>query len=141
MVVFRLIKNVYWRYMGDIDKIYDLTLIGKLEFLNCYAKARNNALILTNIKASFKGAGIWPISRKRALQSQHILLRDSSTTFEKSNPKTPKKKYIYNTKIIFKTPQKSSDIFNMLRTIDGSMLSSKRLMLSLSHSIGKHLNY
>lgn len=69
MVVFGLIKNVYRRYMGDIDKIYHLMLIRKLEFLNYYTKIRNNALILTNIKAGFREAGIWLILRSRALQS------------------------------------------------------------------------
>ena len=62
----------------------DSSLIGKQNFLNCYQKARKEALSAKNIKSGWKATSLWPKSIGKPLMSP-LLLENSNKA-----PETPK---------------------------------------------------
>src|SRR5437773_8833756 len=71
--VFSALKRAYRRYLADLAMLTDSSPIGKLNFLRCYVKARTDGISENNIKAGFRGTGIWPRNKVKALSSRQVV--------------------------------------------------------------------
>ena len=52
----------------------DSSPIGKICFLECYQKARIEAIVASNIKSGWKASGLWPVSLRQPLLNPMVLL-------------------------------------------------------------------
>lgn len=135
------LKTAYRKHLRVADQRCDSTPIGKVGFLSCYSKARRDALNIHNIKAGFKGTGIWPVSRRKALSNPQI---NSTLTMApetaQGEPKTPQKRKVCD-EYTFETPKKGSDVMILLRSLSSAdRMGDNRLMVSISRSIAKRID-
>lgn len=70
--VFSALKTAYRHFLGDLAALNDSAPVGKLNFLNCYSKARARALSPSNILAGWRVTGLWPKDRSRCLENPHV---------------------------------------------------------------------
>ncbi|CAI6084361.1 unnamed protein product, partial [Clonostachys chloroleuca] len=56
-----------YKYLEQFNKILDLTIIRKANFLEYYTKAHKETLIVKNIKLGFRAIGIYPLNCWKAL--------------------------------------------------------------------------
>ncbi|CCF32189.1 transposase [Colletotrichum higginsianum] len=70
--VFRPLKAAYRKYLGYLNLWNDSTIAGKRNFLNCYRRARKDALTAQIIKSGWKHTGLWPISLLRPLSNSFV---------------------------------------------------------------------
>ncbi|KAL8299266.1 hypothetical protein RB593_009249 [Gaeumannomyces tritici] len=77
LAVFNTVKEAYRRHSGFFAAFCTSTVIGKRHFLNCYHKAREEALIPRVIKAGWAATGLWPLRISKPLMSP-LLLENSN---------------------------------------------------------------
>ena len=58
LLVFSALKSLYRKEVGYLTLLTDSSPIRKQNFLNCYQKARKEALLAKNIKSSWKATGL-----------------------------------------------------------------------------------
>src|SRR5436190_4911448 len=80
--VFSALKRAYRKHLSDLAVLTDSTPVGKLNFLRCYAKARKEGLTAQNIKAGYRGTGIYPRNKVKALGSRQVMAPPRSATPE-----------------------------------------------------------
>ncbi len=80
LAVFSPLKTVYRTQIGLLASQNDSAPVGKLNFLRCFAKARDEAINIRNIKSGFRASGIWPRNRYKALNSPQVLAPERPTT-------------------------------------------------------------
>ena len=83
LAVFSSLKTAYCKYVGFQSLLTDSTLIRKRNFLQCYYKARLDALTAYNIKSGQRAAGLWPVNSAKLLLSR-LLLENSNKLEEES---------------------------------------------------------
>ena len=71
------LKNAYRWYIGYLNYYSDSSPIGKQRFLECYRKARIDALTVLNIKAGWAATGLWPVWLSKPLANP-LLLQNSN---------------------------------------------------------------
>ncbi|CAI6101447.1 unnamed protein product [Clonostachys chloroleuca] len=113
--VFSALKAAYRRHLERLDEMLDLTTIGKANFLECYAKARKEALTAKNIKSGFRATGIYPLNRRKVLLSSQVI----ATAKAPSTPQKPAQKDKYD----LQTPRNGFQVVDTMshkaaRTID-----------------------
>ena len=70
--IFNALKASYRKQLADLASLTDSRLVDKLNFLRCYAKARESGMIKKNILYGWIVTGNWPISRTKALRHPEI---------------------------------------------------------------------
>jgi hypothetical protein len=114
--VFSPLKSHYRKEVGYLTLLTDSSPLGKQNFLDCYQKARKEALSAKNIKNGWKATGLWPKSMAKPLMSP-LLLENSNKTKETS--KQASQSLIKGSKvdwnsgtspIIWSTPKKSVEL-------------------------------
>jgi len=81
--IFSPLKQAYRRYIGYLTYLTDSSPIGKQNFLECYRRARCNAITPSNIKAGWAVTGLWPVRLSKPLASP-LLLENSNAGKEAS---------------------------------------------------------
>jgi 4-hydroxybenzoate polyprenyltransferase len=79
--IFSSLKTSYRKHVGFLSVHTDSTPIRKRNFLQCYYKARCDALTAKNIKAGWKAGGLWPVNSAKPLLSR-LLLENSNQSQE-----------------------------------------------------------
>jgi 4-hydroxybenzoate polyprenyltransferase len=125
--VFSSLKSHYRKEVGYLTLLTDSSPVGKQNFLNCYQKARKEALSAKIIKSGWKATGLWPKSMAKPLRSP-LLLENSNS--EKNTPQAiqslDKSLRTDFPEAIWSTPRKSTELkahttkFNMLEKHDSS---------------------
>lgn len=69
---FNVLKGGYRAALGKLNSLTDSAPVDKVNFLRCYIGARSLAFTEKTIKGGFRVAGVWPISREKALQHPEI---------------------------------------------------------------------
>jgi 4-hydroxybenzoate polyprenyltransferase len=98
----------------------DSTPIGKCNFLQCYYKARINALTSKNIRAGWQATGLWPVNIAKPLMSRLLLENSNNSKQESLKHQTEKPVPDWNTdQALFevKTPRKGDDVREQVYTI------------------------
>jgi len=82
---FSALKKTYRTRLKRLiaDAYYDSSVAGKRAFLECYRLARSEALTESNIKAGWKGTGLWPVNIAKPLMSKLLLKNSNQTTTPK----------------------------------------------------------
>ncbi|KAK8859480.1 Pogo transposable element with ZNF domain [Apiospora arundinis] len=70
--VFNSLKVAYRRVFGKLASLTDVRPVDKVNFIRCYARAREAAFTPQTIKSGWKVTGNWPISRRQALNHPEI---------------------------------------------------------------------
>lgn len=63
---FNALKSAYSKHLSDHVAATNAAPVDRASFILCYAKAREAAFTVRNIKAGFRTTGNWPISRRKA---------------------------------------------------------------------------
>ncbi|KAK8013654.1 transposase [Apiospora marii] len=109
--------------LGNVNQFSNSTVIGKRYFLQCYQKARSEALSGQNIRSGWRAAGLWPVSMAKPLLSPLLVGNTSYTTSDpaKTEPEgssralcTPRNT-IRGSDIIWSTPRKSVEFKEQVR--------------------------
>ena len=125
--VFSSLKSHYRKSVGFLTLLTDSSPIGKQNFLDCYYKARKEALSAKVIKAGWKASGLWPKSMAKPLLSP--LLLENSNSRRETIPFTDNvtgRSVIDSLQETLSTPRKSTEIkaqvarFQTLQTDDPS---------------------
>jgi hypothetical protein len=72
--IFNATKAFYRKSLADLASLTDSRPVDKLNFIKCYAKARELGITKKNILAGWRVTGNWPISRSKALRHPEIQL-------------------------------------------------------------------
>ena len=70
---FSSLKTAYRRLLGDHSALTDTTKVGKANFLEFYAKAREIGLREENIRSGWKATGLYPKNIAKPLKSRWVL--------------------------------------------------------------------
>ncbi|KAK8073176.1 hypothetical protein PG994_004075 [Apiospora phragmitis] len=70
--VLNSLKACYRRELGKLVSLTDSRPVDKVNFIRCYARAREAAFTKQNIKSGWKVTGNWPISRRQAMNHPEI---------------------------------------------------------------------
>lgn len=127
--IFSPLKRAYRHHLGLLAIMNDSTPIGKRNFLECYKKARIDAITDANIKAGWSASGLWPVRMSKPLMNR--LLLENSNQLEDQTPGTSRNLQApewHESQSItkFQTPQKAVHVREQvsqitgLRTIDTS---------------------
>lgn len=73
VAVFHLLKMAFWKHLHQLGQYLTLTVMAKKRFLECYHKAREEAITEANIRSGWRGAGLWLVNKVRALSSTYVL--------------------------------------------------------------------
>ena len=107
--MFSPLKTAYRKHLGNLLYPSDSTFTGKVGFLICYLKARNDAITKSNIKAGWRGSGLWPVYLGRPLMN--LFVTSATTKAAKTKvldvPTTPPDRRI---KADIRTPTKGRDM-------------------------------
>ncbi|KAK8120392.1 transposase [Apiospora kogelbergensis] len=121
--VFSPLKTAYRKVLGNVNQFSNSTVIGKRYFLQCYQKARSEALSGQNIRSGWRAAGLWPVSMAKPLLSPLVVGNTSYTTSDpaKTEPEgssrtfcTPRNIF-RGSDIIWSTPRKSVEFKEQVR--------------------------
>jgi hypothetical protein len=97
---FSSLKTAYRRLVGEHTALTDTTKVGKANFLEFYAKAREIGLREENVRSGWKATGLYPKSVAKPLNSRWVILP--------TQPPTPPPK----TSDIL-TPKRGSDVMKL----------------------------
>lgn len=104
VAIFSPLKQYYRAELALFDHLYESAPIAKMNFLYCYGKARQKALIKKNIISGFKTTGLWPTNASKALLNRFVT----------SRPRTPPKEVpttlIDQSRDTLKTPRRASQV-------------------------------
>ncbi|KAK8120394.1 transposase [Apiospora kogelbergensis] len=123
LAVFSPLKTAYRKVLGNVNQFSNSTVIGKRYFLQCYQKARSEALSGQNIRSGWRAAGLWPVSMAKPLLSPLVVGNTSYTTSDpaKTEPEgssrtfcTPRNIF-RGSDIIWSTPRKSVEFKEQVR--------------------------
>jgi 4-hydroxybenzoate polyprenyltransferase len=114
----------------------DSSLIGKQNFLDCYQRARKEALSEEIIKNGWKATGLWPKNMAKPLMSPLLLENSNSskTTLEVTSQATQSSNEyseIDSQQVIWSTPKKSTEITAQaieFQKLQDQGLSTQRLL-------------
>lgn len=70
--VFNASKAAYRKELASLARLTDSEPIDKINFIQCYAKARKEGMTRKNVQAGFRTTGNWPINRHKALTYPEI---------------------------------------------------------------------
>ena len=65
--VFSALKRRYRTHTDDLAMLTNADSISKEDFLDCYGKAREEALTIRNGRAGFRATGLWPVDPSKIL--------------------------------------------------------------------------
>ena len=65
--LYNAFKAVYCKHLQALNSLTDAAPVDKINFIQCYKKAKEDAFIKTTLKSGFKVTGNWLISRRKAL--------------------------------------------------------------------------
>jgi hypothetical protein len=71
--VFSPVKAAYRDELAESDVLIDSSPISKMTFLECYSKARLVGLTAYNIRAGWRGSGLWPVNEVKLLMSPYVM--------------------------------------------------------------------
>lgn len=108
--VFSSLKAAYRKHISMLAEINDSAPVGKLNFLRCYQKARNDAITAKNIKSGFRATGISPRNRHIPLKSRQVVDPLHPLTPEPPHPEP----------VGPATPKRGADIIQFLRKAENS---------------------
>ena len=77
LAIFSPLKRAYRHYLGLLASSNDFTPIGKRNFLECYKKARRDAITFENIKSGWSASGLWPVRMSKPFMNR-LLLENSN---------------------------------------------------------------
>jgi DDE superfamily endonuclease/Tc5 transposase DNA-binding domain len=69
---FSPLKSRYHKELGQLSSLDDSAPIKKHNFISLYSQSRMEALNNHNIRAGFRGAGIWPLNPDKVLNSTQL---------------------------------------------------------------------
>ena len=75
--VFFSLKHAYRKRLSTVALLNDLSLIRKPNFIECYKRAREDALTPTNCRQGWLVLGLWPVRMSKPLMSR-LLLENSN---------------------------------------------------------------
>ncbi|KZL65340.1 transposase [Colletotrichum tofieldiae] len=101
--VFRPLKVAYRKYLGYLDIQSNSTVTGKRNFIDCYRRARLDALTIQVIKSSWKHTGLWPVDVAQPLSSPFTAGQSGSQQWDEAVSIVP-----------WSTPRKSADLQRQL---------------------------
>jgi 4-hydroxybenzoate polyprenyltransferase len=77
---FSSLKTAYRRLLGEHSALTDTTKVGKANFLEFYAKAREIGLREENIRSGWKATGLYPKNMAKPLNSRWVVVRKRPAT-------------------------------------------------------------
>lgn len=118
VAVFHPLKEAFRKHLHHLGQFDTSTVMAKKRFLYCYHRARMEALTEQNIRSGWRGAGLWPVSRRKALQNKAIL--ENHQKKKKSSKSSGKRSFIgqfatpqtlsRSSEPIFATPKRSQEM-------------------------------
>jgi len=123
--VFSVIKRAYRRELAVYIEGAETTPIGKITFLKCYSRARDDGLTVKNIKGGWKAAGLWPINMAKPLMNPYVITGTRSPAAAISTINTPSEMPV----TVFNTPQASQEFKAMCSSIVLSNTSDTTIRL------------
>ncbi|CAG9950939.1 unnamed protein product [Clonostachys rosea f. rosea IK726] len=130
--VFSALKAAYRRHLERLDEMLDSTTIGKANFLECYAKARKEALTAKNIKSGFRATGIYPLNRRKVLLSSQVI----ATAKAPSTPQKPAQKDKYD----LQTPRNGLQVVDTMRYLCPASPCTRRLLTRYSYKAARTID-
>jgi 4-hydroxybenzoate polyprenyltransferase len=107
--VFSSLKTAYRKHLQKLTELNDSQPIGKANFLKCYAAARPEAIRDHTIKAGWRGTGLFPKNRLKALNSRQVARPTLPTLPAPQPPQTPQE-------ITITTPKRTRDVLDLLES-------------------------
>ena len=134
--VFSSLKSHYRSFVGNLSLLTDSSPVGKQNFLDCYQRARKEALSEEIIKNGWKATGLWPKNMAKPLISPLLLENSNSSksTSEVTSQVTQssnKCSEIDSQQVIWSTPKKSTEITAQaieFQKLQDQSLSTQRLL-------------
>ena len=118
--VFSSLKHAYRKRLGTVALLNDSSLIRKQNFIECYKRAREDALTPTNYRQGWSALGLWPVWMSKPLMNR-LLLENSNKPADLSSETLGKVlvlEWNQNRSVIeLWTPEKSEDIREQARQI------------------------
>jgi 4-hydroxybenzoate polyprenyltransferase len=140
VAVFSPLKTAYRKYLGYATYLNDSSVAGKRNFLECYRRARLDALSASNITSGWKATGLWPVSVKHPLLSPLLLKkplpkRPITPKATQNNGQVnilPKLIGLEDSGVVWSTPRHSQDLRQQLDTYTATTKGSttQRLLFS-----------
>ena len=75
--VFSPLKHAYRKRLSTVALLNDSSPIGKQNFMECYKRAREDALTPTNCRQGWSASGLWPVRISKPLINR-LLLENSN---------------------------------------------------------------
>ncbi|KAF4332004.1 hypothetical protein FBEOM_14208 [Fusarium beomiforme] len=109
--------------------------IHKQRFIEIYKEATDIAITSRNIRAGFKGAGIWPISLEKALGK---VVAPSNPPAENPAPGTPQHQRISSQTIPY-TPKEGNELIDQIRKLQSAQKGYERDLRNLAMKTAEEL--
>lgn len=109
VAVFGPLKRAYRRHIEELNGIADTTPLGKISFLRCYHKARQEAITKENIRSGWKASGLWPVNLSRPLLNPMVKKLDD-------RPRTPPENAPGDDDLVIVTPRSSAQLRALIAT-------------------------
>ncbi|KAJ3566248.1 hypothetical protein NPX13_g7210 [Xylaria arbuscula] len=113
MAIFGPLKHAYRKRLDRLAQMDDSTISGKRTFLSCYREARNEALTVSNIRAGWRGSGLWPVAVSRPLMNPLVLKEKPKAVRSQSLPPESRSQQV--SQVTWETPRTASQLRNELR--------------------------
>jgi hypothetical protein len=109
---FSVLKSSYRKQIRALSAISDSAPVKKNSFMRLYKKAREAGLSEKVIRAGWRATGLSPFNKDLVMKSTQLLTRPVTPP--------PQTQSIYSEESLFKTPQRSQDVYNAQRLLQRS---------------------
>jgi 4-hydroxybenzoate polyprenyltransferase len=147
MSVFSVLKRAYRRELGNIPRITDGTVVGRRIMLQCYHKARAEALDPDICTSGWSASGLWPVNKKKPLSNPLLLENNNKASISKQAVARQEEQDLAHAQIdfldgfgVWKTPRKVEELTIQLAkiNINSEGLRTRRMLF---RKIGKAYNH
>ena len=137
---FSSLKRAYRRLLTQWLAETHAQGVRKMNFLDIYARARQEGLKSTNIKGGWRGAGIWPVNRQKALSSRWVLKEKDATPPPTANSVITTPKRGHDVQTILNSASRTPGTRLSIRKI-GQVLDTVTTQLVLQEQEVRHLKH
>jgi len=120
-------KRHYRTEIRKMATLNDAAQVQKLQFIQCYEKARAEGLSERNIRSSWKAAGLVPWNPRKVLESSQVMGSQSSTASSDLNRPTLNRKRARSESELLKTPKKPQDLYEAAQTLSSPSRTSRTI--------------
>ncbi|KAI1003246.1 hypothetical protein K3495_g4962 [Podosphaera aphanis] len=131
---FSPLKARYRQLIESLSTIHDTASLKKQRFTNCYNHARHERLAVSQVKAGWRAAGLFPFNRQKGLRNRFTL------PTPKQRPTTPEPSSCKRKRDEIHTPRKLADVHASLQNFrdkDELIRGTTLFMRKVTKSLGE----